>query len=134
MNFILAQVVLAGPGDEGEGWMNILFIVVLAVFWVVGGIIKATSKKPQERQNQPPLNRRPIRKVPSQATANGPSSAHPTKTVQARPQPRPLSAMLGTNVEKALRPKFIEATRKLESRSPKSQVEPIIQDIPEINN
>lgn len=129
MNFMVAQVVWAGPGDETEGWMNILFVIILAVFWVVSGIIKATSKKPQERQKQPPLTRKPTRKTPS-ATRDV-SSARPSRPPQPHPQPRPYPAMHTPEVDKALRPKKVEATRKLESRPPKPQTEPIIQDIPE---
>ena len=132
MNILLAQLILAGQGgDDAKGWMNILFVVVLAVFWIISGIVKATSKKPQERQKQQPPVRKPIHKVPSPATVSGLSSARSKKTTQARPQPRSRPAMLASKVEKALRSKTIEATQKLESLPPKRQAEPIIQDIPE---
>ena len=45
MQDFFTQFILAGSGEDVEGWMNILFVVVLAVFWIVSGIIKATSKK-----------------------------------------------------------------------------------------
>jgi len=35
--------------DEANGWMNILFIVVVAVFWVIGGLVKVASNKSHEQ-------------------------------------------------------------------------------------
>jgi len=40
---------LAQGNDAGE-WMNILFIVVVAVFWAIGGIVKAAGAGRQKRQ------------------------------------------------------------------------------------
>ncbi len=44
MNNIMTQIILAGRNDEVESWMNILFVVILAVFWALSGIIKARAK------------------------------------------------------------------------------------------
>jgi len=40
--------------DDSSGWMNILFIVVVAVFWAVGGLIKATGNRNQKQGAQKP--------------------------------------------------------------------------------
>jgi len=61
---ILAQVILAGRRDETEGWMNILFVVVLAIFWAVGGIIKARSKK-SDTPGGKSTPRKPARRPPA---------------------------------------------------------------------
>lgn len=42
---------LAQGNDAGE-WMNILFIVVVAVFWAIGGIVKAAGAGRTARQRQ----------------------------------------------------------------------------------
>ena len=41
---LLAQIILARRSDDAESWMSILVFVVLAVFWAIGGIIKAKSR------------------------------------------------------------------------------------------
>jgi hypothetical protein len=55
---LLAQIILAQRRDDTEGWMNILFVVVLAIFWAVGGIIKAKSKS-SETNGKKTMPRRP---------------------------------------------------------------------------
>ncbi len=63
MGDLLAQIILAGRSDDAEGWMNILIVIVLAVFWAIGGIIKAKAKKPGGRDEQ--LPGKPARKPPT---------------------------------------------------------------------
>ena len=48
MNEILEQIVLAAR-SRGPDWGNILFIVFLAIFWLIGGILKA-KKNAQEKK------------------------------------------------------------------------------------
>ncbi len=62
MSNLLAQTVLAQRGTDG--WTNILFVVVMAAIWIVGGIIKATKAKSGDKQ-QP--SRLPSRKPPAQS-------------------------------------------------------------------
>jgi hypothetical protein len=45
MNYRLAQIILAARSDDAEGWINTLVIVLLVVFWAIGGILKARAKK-----------------------------------------------------------------------------------------
>ncbi len=66
MSILLAQIVLAGRNEDVESWMNILVVVVLAVFWALGGIIKA-RKSAQSRQKEP-LARKPARRPAAQTT------------------------------------------------------------------
>lgn len=42
---------LLAQNDSSE-WMNILFMVVLAVFWLVGGLVKAAGANRRNRQRQ----------------------------------------------------------------------------------
>ena len=52
MNELLAQIILAARNRDGKSWTNILFIVGLAVFWVIGGILKARANKKQKDEEQ----------------------------------------------------------------------------------
>jgi hypothetical protein len=65
MNYFFLYLVIAQNKDI-EQWINILFIVVLAVFWVLRGVIKAKVDEAQRQKQKP----RPIDKArsPSPAT------------------------------------------------------------------
>ncbi len=67
MNELLAQIMLAARSKDTKGWGNILFIVGLAVFWVIGGILKARANKKQKDEEQ--LTRKPGFKLPERAGA-----------------------------------------------------------------
>ena len=45
---ILEQIVAAARRRRPEGWGNILFIAFLAIFWVIGAILKAKSQKEEK--------------------------------------------------------------------------------------
>jgi hypothetical protein len=62
MNDLLSQIILARRNDDVESLMNILFVVVLAAFWLIGGIIKAKANKSGARNEQSP--RKPTRRPP----------------------------------------------------------------------
>jgi hypothetical protein len=83
MNGLLTQIILAARNRGIEGWMNILFIVALAAFYVVGSIIKAKAKKPGEK-DQGQLTRKPR----PFGGARGPETGRPVAPAavgQARP-------------------------------------------------
>ncbi len=50
MSNLLAQLVLARRSPDGDGWMNILVVVVMAVIWMVGAIVKSTKAKSGDKQ------------------------------------------------------------------------------------
>ncbi len=52
----LAQIILAARNGDDSPWQQILVLVLLAVFWAVGGILKARAAKSeqQKEQQQPP--------------------------------------------------------------------------------
>ncbi len=79
MSDLLAQIVLARRDVEDNGWMNILVVIVMIVFWVVVSIIK-TMKTKSDEQEQP--SRVPSRKPPVRGRAG--SEQRPG---QARPHP-----------------------------------------------
>ncbi len=61
MNALLAQLILAARGNDFEGWMDILILVIIAAVYGLGAIIKTKRKKPQEQVKQE-LGRKPARK------------------------------------------------------------------------
>lgn len=61
MTDLLIYLILAQRNNDTEGWVNILFIVVMVVFWIVGGIVKSKARKTGSKpeQNKPV---KPVRK------------------------------------------------------------------------
>jgi len=45
MGIFLTNLILAVRNNGAEEWTNLLFLVVLAVFWAIGGILKAWAQK-----------------------------------------------------------------------------------------
>jgi hypothetical protein len=90
MSDLLAQIVLAQRDVEDDGWMNILVVIVMIVFWIVGAVVKAMKTK-SEQQEQP--SRVPNRKAPVRARAgaeHGPAHARrhqagPAQRAERRP-------------------------------------------------
>lgn len=92
MNDFLLQTILAQRNDDVERLMNILFIVVLAAFWLIGGIIKAKANKSGAQKKQPP--RKPARKPSVHSTEAREQMLRklkkPAESAQSKPrQPRP---------------------------------------------
>lgn len=58
MNVFFVQMILAAPEDVDK-WMNILFVVVLAVFWALRGLFREKNK---ESETKPGSNKQPTRK------------------------------------------------------------------------
>jgi hypothetical protein len=89
MSDFLAQLVLArrDPGDDG--WMNILVVVVMAVIWIVGSVVKAMKAKSGEEQ-QP--GRASSRKPPAHGRAG-------QRQIPGRPQ-RPAGPTQSTQLPK----------------------------------
>ena len=92
MSNLLAQIILARRSPDDEGWMNILVVIVMAVIWIVGGVVKAMKTKSQEQQPR----RVPPRKPPNQgrgAQQQTPAQAQrPAGPAQDRRQPAGVQA------------------------------------------
>ena len=67
MSGLLAQIILAVRNNDVHNWINILFVAMLAVFWAIGGILKARAKKPEQEEEQ--LAGKPSRRRPQATTA-----------------------------------------------------------------
>lgn len=125
--------------------MNILFIVVLAAFWAIGGIIKATQKKPDNSRREPSSDKPLRRSVPTKSSqpsvgrptpASGPgrprAEQQPAREATAKPRSR--LEKLAAEFEKSLGPYISESSPDLKSSFPKSQPQPVTPepvDVPE---
>ena len=52
MDYSFLQFFLAAQNDDFEKYMNILFLVVLAAFWLIGGIVKVRSEQAKRQKNK----------------------------------------------------------------------------------
>lgn len=53
MNDSIRQFAVWAQGSGMEDWIDILFIAVMALLWLVGGLVKAMGRKGSARQKQP---------------------------------------------------------------------------------
>ncbi|MHC4425973.1 MAG: hypothetical protein ACYSYV_07755 [Planctomycetota bacterium] len=146
MSDLLAQIIVA-RSEDGESWMNVLVVVVLAAFWIIGGIVKARTKKP-EGQDEEQLPRTPVRRPP--ARSMGPreqllSRPHRPPGPAQRPQHRPgtqqaratfadlraAARKFAAEAEQAFQVPTAEPTPAPKQAVPRPQVQPDIQELPE---
>ncbi len=99
MNNLLAQQILAARDKDFESWTNILFIVVIGIFWVVGGILKAKANKSKQQEQEQPGRR------PPESTAGAPRAFKQTPYQQAQ---RPV----GRVPKSQLRPQQVQPSRR----------------------
>lgn len=101
-NFLLSQ------NDDLEKWVNILFVVVLAVVWAIGGILK--SKAEQARIQK---NKQPLQKPPSVSPNNGRDPAELILEKLLGPYNRSLQAREGSPTRQtAKRPPGTQSSRQ----------------------
>jgi len=79
MENLLAQLILAARDKDVESWTNILFIMALAAFYVIGSILKARANKQQKLEQEEP-GRRP----PEESTQRAPRAFKQTPYQQAQ--------------------------------------------------
>jgi hypothetical protein len=65
MNELFAQIL--ARNEDVENWMNILLVVIIAVFWALGGLLKARSRK-VKGESEEPQSDKPARKRPQTST------------------------------------------------------------------
>jgi len=111
MNDLLLQIIIARRNDDLESYTNILFVIVLAIFWLIGGIIKAKANKSQTG-GKGNLHRKPIKKPPIHSREareqmlkrlERPADSEPGQAQQSRPatqKPRMKFADLQNAVQK----------------------------------
>jgi len=155
MNELLTQIILAARNQDGKSWTNILFIVGLAVFWVIGGILKARANKKQKDEEQ--LTRKPglapsdragvrehkaVEKTPyeqvQRPTARTPYRREPQPLIQpprrkiARPEPA--AQMFAAKKVRAAPLETIEMLEEPELPQPAPQVQPDFQELPQFTS
>ena len=136
MSELLAQIILAGRSDDAEGWMNILFVVVLAIFWAIGGIVKAKAKKtgapgeqlPGKPARKPPLHGREAREQMLRQLQRPADSAQGQSQ-----QPRPAAQkprMRFADLQAAVRKFAVEAEQAFQPQSGKKtpELKPVITE------
>jgi hypothetical protein len=131
MNDLLLQIILARRNDDAESWMNILFVVVLAIFWLVGGIIKAKANKsqigskdnlPRKPLRKPPLHSREAREQMLKRLERPADSAQSQQPHPATQKPR----MKFSDLQAAVRKFAIEAEKAFQgdTREPVREIKP----------
>ena len=154
MNELLAQIILAARRRDGKGWTNILFIVGLAIFWVIGGILKARANKTKQKGEEK-LTRKPGFKPPDRAGVRKPRVVQktPYEQVQRRtgrtpyrrePQPQiqpprrkiarpqPAAQMFAAKKVQATPLGTIELLEEPELPQPAPQVQPELPELQEL--
>ena len=101
MNNLLAQQILAARDKDFESWTNILFIVVIGIFWVVGGILKAKANKSKQQEQE-----QPGRKPPEPTPVGGPP--RPFQKTPFRQAQRPV----GRTPKSQPRPQQVQPSRR----------------------
>jgi len=147
MNNLLAQQILAARDKDFESWTNILFIVVIGIFWIVGGILKAKANKSRQQDQEQPGRKlpeaaprwapKPLQKTPYQQ-AERPVGR--TQESQPRPQvqpprrkiarPQPVGRKLPTKKEQVAWLETIEPMEALKLSPPRPQLQPKREKLP----
>ena len=120
MNELLAQLILAARNEDIEGWMKILFVVILAVFWAIGGVLKARTKKPEQEQEQ--LAGKPTRRqvAMTQVEQLRRRVRRPRPVVQATIPKKPMPVLTSEVLEEPKLPKL------------KPEVQPAVEELPQL--
>ncbi|MHC4665101.1 MAG: hypothetical protein ACYS9T_03975 [Planctomycetota bacterium] len=98
MHDLLSMVILAASRRGFRGWGNLLFIIVVAIFYVIGSIAKAKANKAQQQDQEGP-GRKP----------------------KPQPQPRPFKGM------GELRQRLAEEGRRAAGSEPRRDHRPQVQ-------
>jgi hypothetical protein len=141
MNILLAQLVPALHAADAERWTDILAVVVFAAVWLIGGIIKATTKKPEAGQKKPsPRQSAPMRaRPPATSRPNHPADfgrirAEHRPPRPAAPQRRSRLERITAELEKVLGPYMPETAPQPASPAPKPQLEASMRQTPDVMN
>jgi hypothetical protein len=134
MNDPLLQIILARRSEDAEKWTNVLFVVVLALFWLIGGIIKAKTNKARAQGKQSP--RKPTRKPPLHSREareqmlsrlQRPSDSANSQSRQPRPADRK-PRMKFSDLQAAVRKFAVEAEKAFQADTMEttSEIKPVL--------
>jgi len=155
MNYSLAQFILLARGDDIEGWMDILIMVLLAAAYGLSAILKTKKGKKEQEQTEQPQTRKPQRRPPAgrgvleqfvreiqRAVEPTQKQESPPAAQQARPKvarPEPAYAVRkytaeAKQVSQAIPAAPAEEPKRpgLELSIPASKVQPAFEEIPEL--
>ncbi|MBA7617975.1 hypothetical protein ES703_25294 [subsurface metagenome] len=146
MNYFLAQIILAARKDDDKGWINIVFIVALAIFYAVGSIIKAKKSKAEQKGDEqlarkPPVGIKDLQKQPLERPRR---PAGPPPRRQFRPQvqpprrkvmrPRPAVQKPAAKLEQEVEFETIEPLEAPKVSPPISQLQVDLEELPEFTS
>ncbi|MHC4110672.1 MAG: hypothetical protein ACYSUY_06330 [Planctomycetota bacterium] len=147
MNEFLTEIILAARQKGTESWMKILFPVLLALFWVISGILKAKSKKAEnEKAEGKQLGVKPGVKPSEGTTKEGPfqkirraieaevEKQRQLQTQQAQRKvvrPQPAARKVVPKTESATRISASKPAVEAGLAQPIQQIESGIQELPE---
>lgn len=98
MNHLWAQIIGVLEDSDMDKWTNILFVVVLVIFWLGGGLLKILGGKAQKRRQQRQGPAQPHLIKPQPGAAPAPKRpVRPAPKIQPRPQiqqPKPPKRMV----------------------------------------
>jgi hypothetical protein len=152
MNVFLSQIIFSARNGDGGSWTNILFIVGLAIFWVISAVLKAKAKKGEEgKAGEKQLSGKPGIKPAAGITKEGPfhkirraieaevQKQRQLQTQQAqrkvvRPQPaiRKVAPKTESTARISASKPVVEA--RLTRPTPTPTVGPKIQELPEFTD
>ena len=126
MSYFLAQTILVAQDREVRDWTNILFIVIVAALWVIGGIIKSRRSKTElEEEDEEQLAPKPAHEPPAR-------TSRLQKQLLA-----PSHLPVGPALRKQYRPQVqLEPPEAVKPKSslPKPQFQPDFQELPEFTS
>lgn len=146
----LEQLVLSARRSRDNGWGNIVFIVAVAIFWLISAIFKSMARKDEaEKTGEKQLSGKPGSKPVAGTKKEGPfqqirraieAEVQKQKQLQAQQtqrkvvRPQPAARKVAATTDRIAR---IPATRpsvKAKLTRPTPQVGPEIQELPEFTD
>lgn len=152
MNEFLTEIILAARRRGTEGWMKVLFPVLLALFWVISSILKARAKKAEdEKAGGKQLGVKPGGKPAESITKVGPfqkirlaieAEVGKQRQLQAQQRqaqgaqrkivrPQPAAKEVAAETESVTRIPTLERVKESKLEPPTPQVESRFQKLPE---
>jgi hypothetical protein len=139
MDNLLAQIILAAKNDDIEGWMNILFVVIIAVFWALGGILKAKTKNVKKEVDENLSDKSPRKHEQFPIGEKKDLSKHNFRTRSVGPETNRQYRRQIERLRRRVSPRLVSLSLKTEKKpiaipSEKTPVKPrTSKQMPEIN-
>lgn len=156
MNELIEYIILASRRRSPKGWGNIVFIVGLAIFWLISAIFKSMARKDEEKKTgEKQLSRKPGGKPAVGTTKEGPFQqirraieaevqkqrqlqAQQTQRKVVRPQPaarkvvaKPAMQRVATKPGRGPEIHALESIEETKLPSAIAEVEPKLEKLPE---